>query len=375
MTVTAIPSGHFTGGRGISVDPTTGDDVRSLEDILNEVVVDLNTLTSTVTSPFLYKGDIATAAAFPTAALVETGWLYTVTADVTDNDGTKTNTGQVFLAGQEIAWNGTNWTAVGDALTNAWQFKGSIAAAADFPPPAATATTGVKDGYVYRVTTGCTDNDPTKTNTAQVFLTGDIIVWRTNAWYLVQKAPTVTVPAAIGVAAAGTSARPANDDHVHAHGNQLGGTLHADAVAGAPGTAGFMTGVQAAALAAIADDHVTCHVAALDIKTDEQDKSAALTGDAAKAFCPMFLVLKVVTNVGALNSDGTLNVGTAADGSDIASGIALTGLTAVGAARVVFLGTNTASILGNATLHANVESAETGAGTLELDVYVIGRQI
>lgn len=444
MTVTAIPSGHFQGGRGLTVDPTTGDDVRSLEDILNQVVTDLNTITGTVTSPFLYKGNVATAAAFPTAALVQTGWLYTVTADVTDNDGTKTNTGQVFLAGQEIAWNGTNWTVVGDALTNAWQFKGSIAAAADFPPPAATATTGVKDGHVYRVTTGCTDNDGTKTNTAQVFLTGDIIVWRTNAWYIIQKAPTVTVPTSLGVAAAGTAPRPANDDHVHSHGNLLGGTLHADAVAAV--SAGFMSaadktkldGIEAAAdvtdaanvasagaimasvltergdilfrdatvpaalphgaagdlltsgghgadpswsgaipaaVAAIVDDHVFMTVTGLDMKTDEHEHSAALNGAAGKRFLATHVLVKSTVNVGATNADGTINIGTAADGAQIAAAIALTGIGAVDTARMIPLSAHAVPVAGNATLYVNVETAETGAGTLEIDVTVVGRQI
>jgi hypothetical protein len=380
MTVTAVPSGHFQGGRGLSVDPTTGNDVRSLEDILNEVVTDLNTITGTVTSPFLYKGNIAAAAGFPTALLVQTGWLYTVTADVTDNDGTKTNTGQVFLAGQEIAWNGTNWTVVGDALTNAWQFKGSIANAAAFPPPAATATTGVKDGHVYRVTTGCTDNDPTKTNTAQVFLTGDIIVWRTNAWYIIQKAPSVATPAAVGVAAAGTSGRPSNDDHVHAHGDQLGGTLHADAVAGV--SDGFMTGAMATMLAAhdvsigaIVDDHVYMQVTGLDMKTDEHEHSAALNGAAGKRFLATHLLIKSSLNVGALNADGVINVGTAADGAQLVSGAVLTGIGAVGTARMVPIAAHAVPVAGNATLYVNVETAETGAGTLEIDVTVVGRQI
>lgn len=380
MTVTAIPAGHFQGGRGINVDPTTGDDLRSLEDILNQVVTDLNTITGTVTSPFLYKGNIATAAAFPTALLVQTGWLYTVTADVTDNNPAKTNTGQVFLAGQEIAWNGTNWTVVGDALTNPWQFKGSIAAAADFPPPAATATTGVKDGFVYRVTTGCTDNDPTKTNTAQVFLTGDIIVWRTNAWYIVQKAPSTATPAGLGVAAAGTSGRPSNDDHVHAHGNLLGGTLHADAVAGV--SSGFMPAASATMLAAhdvsigaIVDDHVYMQVTGLDMKTDEHEHSAALNGAAGKRFLATHVLIKSSVNVGAVNADGTINIGTAADGAQIASGLVLTGIGAVDTARMIPLAAHAVPVAGNATLYVNVETAETGAGTLEIDVTVVGRQI
>jgi hypothetical protein len=136
-----------------------------------------------------------------------------------------------------------------------------------------------------------------------------------------------------------------------------------------------MTAAMAAGLAAVVDDHVTARCIGLDIKVDEQNVSAALSGNVGKTFVPTHLVLKVVTNVGALNADGTVNVGTAADGTQIASALALTGLTAVGATRVIPLAANTSAVLGNATLHANVESAETGVGTLALDVYVIGRQV
>jgi len=66
-----------------------------------------------ISSPLQFKGAIGVAADFPTSAAVETGWFYRVTADVTDNDGTKTNTGQSFYANDEVAWNGTDWTSVG----------------------------------------------------------------------------------------------------------------------------------------------------------------------------------------------------------------------------------------------------------------------
>lgn len=130
-----------------------------------------------------------------------------------------------------------------------------------------------------------------------------------------------------------------------------------------------------AAIAAIVDDHVYSRCAALDIKVDESEKSAALSGLVGKHFIPTHLILTVVTNVGALNADGTINIGTAADGAQIAAAVALTGLTAVGATRVVPLTAQTQTILGNATLYANVESAETGVGTLELDVFIVGRQV
>jgi len=235
----------------------------------------LATMTSTlgsVTNPLSFKGTITVANTFPLIADVENGWFYRVTADVTDNGGsTYTNTSQSFLAEQEIAWNGTNWTIVGDALVGPFQFKGNIANAAGFPPPVATLTTGVKDGHVYRCTAGVTDNDGAKTNTRQIFLLGDIIVWQTSAWYIIQKAPSAATPAAIGSAGAGTSGRPSNDDHAHAHGNQLGGTLHAAAVAST--SDGFMTGAMAATLASAMQAHGnqlggTLHAAAVASTSD-----------------------------------------------------------------------------------------------------------
>jgi len=72
---------------------------------------------------FIFKGSITIASNFPTSALVENGWLYTILADVTDNDGTKTNTGQSFLVGDEIAWNGSDWTVMGNE--NIWTKNGT----------------------------------------------------------------------------------------------------------------------------------------------------------------------------------------------------------------------------------------------------------
>lgn len=543
----------------------------------------LDSLTSTlgtVTSPFSYKGDVSSAATFPALATIQTGDFYHMTADATDTGvAGKTSTGQSFLAGDEIVWNGTNWTLIGQALTAPFQFKGNIAAASDFPPPAATATTGVKDGYVYRCTAGVTDNDGTKTNTGQVFLLGDIILWRTSGWYIIQKAPsaatpsTVTIaassagtsgrpsnddhthqltaavaidkgaisaptgfpliasvrqgdiyrisnatadtggssytntgitflegdvimwtgstwrtlgnkttfqvtavtpvvlpagdsvnyvdtatlgspsavalplvtaamvgrtitiadgsgdcaahnivvtpnttdridgvnaaitlnknwlswtiqavapgywetvsrvvpvasastPAAIGSATAGTSLVPSPDDHVHAHGNQLGGTLHADVIAG--GASGFMTGAQATALAAISDDHVYAKASAVDIMTDESEKIAVLTGDGAKHFVPTHLIIQVATVTGTPATPGVINVGTTSDGTQIASGVALTGLILVGDTRVVPLTAQTQHLAGNATLYVNVETAEGTATVMTCDVWVKGYQV
>ena len=64
----------------------------------------------------IFKGNIDIPGDFPTSAEVENGWTYTITSDVTDNDATKTNTGDSFLKGDEIAWNGTDWTVLGNEL-------------------------------------------------------------------------------------------------------------------------------------------------------------------------------------------------------------------------------------------------------------------
>lgn len=57
-----------------------------------------------------------------------------------------------------------------------------------------------------------------------------------------------TTPADVGSAAVGIGTTAARADHVHGHGNQLGGSLHANA---GGGSAGFMTDAQATQLAAL----------------------------------------------------------------------------------------------------------------------------
>jgi hypothetical protein len=183
---------------------------------------------------------------------------------------------------------------------------------------------------------------------------------------------SVAVPQPLGVAAAGTATGNANEDHVHAHGNQLGGTLHADVVAGV--SSGFMTAVQATNLAAIVDDHVNCVCAGINPKTDESEVSAALTGLVTKHFMPTHIAIEVTAAAAPLNGDATINIGTAADGAQIASALVCTGLTTLGAVRLIPLAAATQTILGNATLYANVESAEGGAGTATYKVTIIGRQ-
>jgi hypothetical protein len=59
------------------------------------------------------KGFIFIPSDFPTLAAVQVGWQYIIaSATVTDNDITRTDTGQTFTQGQQIKWNGHNWTVV-----------------------------------------------------------------------------------------------------------------------------------------------------------------------------------------------------------------------------------------------------------------------
>jgi hypothetical protein len=130
MTIVLIPTTHFEGGQNITPDNDTTK--RTLSVLVREMETDCNTGTAHaaatgnphgltladlgLTSPFQYKGAIAAASSFPTAAVA--GWSYRITADVTDNDDTKTNTGQSFIAGDEIVWNGTGYDVFGAESVN-----------------------------------------------------------------------------------------------------------------------------------------------------------------------------------------------------------------------------------------------------------------
>lgn len=64
-----------------------------------------------------FMGNISVASDFPTPAQVQENDIYRVLADVTDNDGTKTNTGQSFVEGDEIMWDGVAWEILGNYVS------------------------------------------------------------------------------------------------------------------------------------------------------------------------------------------------------------------------------------------------------------------
>ena len=127
-------------------------------------------------------------------------------------------------------------------------------------------------------------------------------------------------------------------------------------------------------IAAVIDDHTRSYHANLPGQTDESEVGAALDGDVGKHFAPTHIGIKVVSVSGAVAGDGTLNIGTSSDGNEIAAALALTGLTVADDERIIPLPAGTHTILGNATLYANIEAKDSTVTTLVLDVWILGRQ-
>ncbi len=86
-----------------------------LKPVFNPFTSKFDWVNEAITNPLIFKGAISVNTDFPLIADVKNGWFYTVTSDVTDNAGvTYTNTGDSFEVGDEIAWNGVDWTIMGN---------------------------------------------------------------------------------------------------------------------------------------------------------------------------------------------------------------------------------------------------------------------
>ena len=68
---------------------------------------------SSVTAGAVSINAIANSSDFPTLGDIKKGQIYYITADVIDNNPSKTNTEQQFIAGDEITWTGSSWIAFG----------------------------------------------------------------------------------------------------------------------------------------------------------------------------------------------------------------------------------------------------------------------
>lgn len=76
------------------------------------------TITNIQTSQpaLIFIGTIELASDFPTSSSVSVHDYYRITADVTDNDVTKTNTGQAFKVGDNIEWDGISWKKLAETI-------------------------------------------------------------------------------------------------------------------------------------------------------------------------------------------------------------------------------------------------------------------
>jgi hypothetical protein len=109
-----------------TTDPTTSDvdydvptiwlnSITNIGYILTDITLNVATWKNfTSITGLIFKGTISVKTDFPNLADVQEGWLYIITANVTDNAGAPhTNTGDSFISGTEISWNGTGWSNLG----------------------------------------------------------------------------------------------------------------------------------------------------------------------------------------------------------------------------------------------------------------------
>lgn len=112
---------------------------------------------------------------------------------------------------------------------------------------------------------------------------------------------TANTPQAVGTAAVGIGTAAARDDHVHAHGNQAGGSLHATA---GGGSAGFMTDAQVTQLAALP----SALSLPVSIANGGTNSTAALAnGRAIVSAGGQYVEGDIPINVQVFNSPGTTN--------------------------------------------------------------------
>ncbi len=102
--------------------------------------------------------------------------------------------------------------------------------------------------------------------------------------------------------------------------------------------------------------------------------SGALDGTALQDFAPEFAIIHCTAVGGAgLNGDAQLTIGTTAGGTQILPATPLTGLTTLNQTFQIAMTGLFRAIAGNATLYADITSADTGAGTGTIDVIIRGK--
>jgi hypothetical protein len=188
-------------------------------------------------------------------------------------------------------------TAAQLGISGAFTPKGTIAAANQFPTLAT-----VQIGWLYRVTTGVTDNDVAKTNTGQSFPNGHEIYWN------------------------GTGGATGWTD--------LGATYQSEECS-----------------------------ATINVKTLGANALTA-PGAAAQQFTPTEFI-GIITAANAMVGDMAITIGTSAGGTQIAAITILTGLNTVGEKFIIHFDGLLPAIAGASALDISVTTADTGTtGTM-----------
>lgn len=91
--------------------------------LVKDISGELVNMIESLPKPLTFKGEINTSLDFPTLDIVQSGWTYIIKNDVIDNLPEKTNTGQAFITGDEIAWNNNSWVHLGS--TKLWEDTGT----------------------------------------------------------------------------------------------------------------------------------------------------------------------------------------------------------------------------------------------------------
>jgi len=327
---------------------------------LNEIIAQVNANTTALagaSNPFNLAGTIAAAADFPTTAAVDEGDAYVVTADVVDNDATKTNSGLNFLAGSLIVWDGTTWQD-GDAQ------ESGVAAVAATPY---TVAAGVHTVLVDTAT-----------------IAGPSVV-NLPACGLANRGRTITVIDATG--SGGTNAiavTPNGTDEINTVNAAVSiavdyGALeivsNGTAWTEAPSAADLAAH---AAITASAHGKVTATNAAIDMASGAAPANNVLTlnGAATSAFLPKEAVFVVNAGAAALAGDVTISIGTTPGGAEIMGATQLTGLATAGQQFRIALTGLMPAIAGNADLDVTVTIDDTGVGAAAtMTGYILGEQV
>ena len=136
----------------------------------NPFTANFDKVNNPILNPMLFKGDINANTDFPLIADVENGWFYTISTNVTDNAGvTYTNTGQSFISGDEVAWNGTNWTVLGNSSSGGFTLPPNLVQV----DPAEAEIIGKRYTTIANALTYVATQSPTTTNRWGIEVSGN----------------------------------------------------------------------------------------------------------------------------------------------------------------------------------------------------------